>query len=74
MSLKAELDAFRDDFIAKAPAEIRETMGRADMELAASGILDRGLKAGDKCPRSACQTLAAASCDLMICWQKVLSC
>lgn len=50
MSLKAELDAFRADFMAQAPAEIREAMSRADMELAASGILDRGLKAGDKVP------------------------
>jgi peroxiredoxin len=50
MSLKAELDTFRADFIAKAPAEVREAMARADLELAVSRILDRGLKAGDKVP------------------------
>ena len=50
MSLKAELDAFRADFMAKVPAEVREAMERADMELAASGILERGLKAGDRAP------------------------
>jgi hypothetical protein len=40
MSLKAELDAFRAHFMARVPAEIREAMERADMELAASGILE----------------------------------
>jgi peroxiredoxin len=50
MSLKAELDAFRADFMAKTPAEIREAMERTDRELAASGILDRALKAGDRVP------------------------
>ena len=50
MSLKTELDAFRADFLARVPAEVREAMERADMELAASGILERGLKAGDKAP------------------------
>ena len=50
MSLKAELDAFRADFMAKVPAEVREAMERADMDLAASDILERGLKAGDKVP------------------------
>jgi peroxiredoxin len=50
MSLKAELDAFRGDFLARVPAEIREAMERADMELAASGILDRALKAGERGP------------------------
>jgi peroxiredoxin len=50
MSLKAELDAFRADFMARVPAGLREAMERADMELAASGILERSLKAGDKAP------------------------
>lgn len=50
MSLNAELDAFRADFIAKVPAEIQEAMERADMELAAPAILEHGLKAGDKVP------------------------
>jgi peroxiredoxin len=50
MSLKAELDAFRSEFMAQVPLEIREAMVRADMELAASGIAQRALKAGDRAP------------------------
>lgn len=50
MSLKADLDAFRSEFMAKVPAEIREAMARADMELAASGIAQRAIKAGDRAP------------------------
>ena len=50
MSLKAELDAFRADFMAMVPAEIREAMARADMELAVSGVAQRALKAGGRAP------------------------
>ena len=50
MSLKAELDAFRSEFMAQVPAEIRDAMVRADMELAASGMAQRALKAGDRTP------------------------
>jgi peroxiredoxin len=50
MSLKAELDAFRADFMAKASPEVREAMARADAELAASDISQRALKAGDRVP------------------------
>ena len=50
MSLKAELDAFRSEFMAQVPPEIREAMVRADMELAASGIAQRAVKAGDRAP------------------------
>ena len=50
MLLKAELDAFRLEFMAQVPPEIREAMVRADMELAASGIAQRALKAGDRAP------------------------
>jgi peroxiredoxin len=50
MSLKNELDAFRNDFMGKVPPEIREAMIRADLELAASGIMQRALKAGDRAP------------------------
>jgi peroxiredoxin len=50
MSLKAQLDAFRSEFMAKAPPEIREAMTRADMDLAASGITRRAIKAGDLAP------------------------
>ncbi len=50
MPLKAELDAFRSEFMSNAPAEIREAMTSADMELAASGIARRAIKAGDPAP------------------------
>jgi peroxiredoxin len=50
MTLKEELDAFRLSFMAKAPSEVREAMSRADMELAASGIAQHGVKAGDRAP------------------------
>jgi len=50
MSLKTELDALRADFMAKASPEVREAMARADAELAASGIAQRALKAGDRVP------------------------
>ena len=50
MSLKAELDAFRSEFMAQVAPEVRDAMVRADMELAASGIAQRALKAGDRTP------------------------
>lgn len=50
MTLKAELDAFRSEFMASVPPEIRDAMTGADMELAASGITQRALKAGDRAP------------------------
>ena len=50
MSLKAELDAFRSELMAHVPPEVRDAMVRADMELAASGIAQRALKAGDRAP------------------------
>jgi len=50
MTLKFELDTFRAEFMGKAPAEIRDAMTRADLELGSSGILDRALKAGDRAP------------------------
>jgi peroxiredoxin len=50
MTLKSELDALRTVFTTKAPPEIRAAMTRADMELAASGIAQRAVKAGDRAP------------------------
>jgi peroxiredoxin len=50
MTLKSELDAFRSEFMAKAPPQIREAMTSADMELAASGITQRAIKAGNRAP------------------------
>jgi peroxiredoxin len=50
MSLTAELAAFRAEFMGAAPPEIRDAMGRADLELASSGIAERALQAGDLAP------------------------
>src|SRR5579863_7061041 len=50
MSLQAELDAFRSEFMAQVPPEIHDAMVRACMELAAPGIRQRALKAGDRAP------------------------
>jgi peroxiredoxin len=50
MSLKAELDAFRADFMTKVPPEIRDAMMRADQDLSDSGIEALVLKAGDRAP------------------------
>jgi peroxiredoxin len=50
MSLQAELRAFHADFICQVPAEIAAAMTQADLDLSASGILDRALKAGDRAP------------------------
>jgi len=50
MSLREELDAFRADYMKTVPPDIRETMERADMQLAASGIVQRALKTGDQAP------------------------
>jgi peroxiredoxin len=47
MSLQSELAEFRSSFMNQVPAEIREAMARADLALAASGITQRALKAGD---------------------------
>lgn len=49
-TLKAELDAFRSEFMTKVPPQIRDAMTSADMELAASGIAKRAIKAGDPAP------------------------
>lgn len=49
-TLASELQSFRADFMGKAPVEIREMMARADLDLAASGALDRAKRAGDIAP------------------------
>jgi peroxiredoxin len=49
-TLQSELKAFQTSFMAKVPSEIRDTMTRADLALAASGITDRALKTGDIAP------------------------
>ena len=50
MSLNAELDQFKAQFLAKFPAEKAAIMARADVELAATQIEQSALKVGDKAP------------------------
>lgn len=50
MSLQDRLDAFKAEFRAARPPEVRELMERATAELIASGAAARALKAGDRAP------------------------
>jgi peroxiredoxin len=50
MSLSAELEAFYQARQEQIPQPIREIMGRAAAGLAASGVADRALTAGDAAP------------------------
>lgn len=50
MTLQARLDAFKAEFRAGRPPEVREIMERATAELIASGAAGRALKAGDRAP------------------------
>jgi len=50
MQLRTELERFRADFMASAPPEIRAALARADLDLAASDLVGRALKAGDAAP------------------------
>ncbi len=50
MSLQDRLDAFKAEFRAARPPEVRQTMERATAELIASGAAGRALKAGDRAP------------------------
>jgi peroxiredoxin len=50
MTLSSELEALRLGFFNKAPPEIRDAILRADLALAASGLADRAIKAGDPAP------------------------
>lgn len=50
MSLQAELDQFKAQFLAKFPAEKAAVMARADEELAATQLEQSALAVGDKAP------------------------
>jgi peroxiredoxin len=50
MTLQDRLDAFKAEFQAARPLELRETMSRATVELIASGAAGLALKAGDTAP------------------------
>ncbi|MGF1485982.1 MAG: peroxiredoxin-like family protein [Prochloraceae cyanobacterium] len=50
MSLRKELDRYRNEFRANKPEEIKAVMGEATEDLARSGILENCLKQGDNLP------------------------
>lgn len=50
MNLQETLDKMRQDFEAKAPADVVQTMHQATKDLEQSGIMDSVLSEGDKAP------------------------
>lgn len=64
-TLAAELDEFRETFMATVPAEIRDAMIRADRALAASGIVGRAVKVGDMAPDFALPGVDGATVALL---------
>lgn len=50
MTLTEQLQGFRNEFMAKVPAEIRSAMEQADLDLAATHIINNAIKAGDTAP------------------------
>jgi len=66
MTLAAELAEFRQAFMTKAPAAIREAMTRADLALAASDIALHAAKAGDASPDFALPDASGRSVRLSV--------
>ena len=50
MTLKAKIDAYKKEFVAKAPPEALAVMQRATEDLQHSGILDRAVQVGAPAP------------------------
>ena len=50
MGLSQELTSFREQFLGSQPEEITATMARTSADLAASGVAESALKAGDLLP------------------------
>jgi hypothetical protein len=50
MKLQKKLDAFKNDFESKAPADVIDIMHRATNDLRESGILESALQVGDRAP------------------------
>lgn len=76
MSLQARLDAFKAEYTASRPAEVRQTMERATAELIASGAAARALGIGDRAPAFALQApdgTSIASADLLASGSLVVS-
>ena len=51
MTLVTELQDYQAQFRVKAPAAVQDVMAQATQDLAASGIIDRTLKVGDRIPQ-----------------------
>ncbi len=49
-TLKQDLDTFKTEFMTKLPKDKADIMARADADLAATDILKKSLKAGDRAP------------------------
>jgi hypothetical protein len=50
MKLQEKLDQYKKSFLEKAPADAVEIMQRATRELAASGLVEKAITAGDCAP------------------------
>jgi len=64
MSLASDLSAFRAAFMGKADPQIVAMMGRADLELAASGLTSKALQAGGIAPSFELMDTIGGSVDL----------
>lgn len=64
MSLASDLSAYRTAFMGKAYPQIVAMMGRADLELAASGLTSKALQAGGIAPSFELMDTIGGSVDL----------
>lgn len=64
MTLKEKIDAYKKDFVAKAPPEAQAVMHRATNDLANSGLLAKAVKVGDLAPDFALEDTAGETVAL----------
>jgi len=64
MSLQQKIDAYKEQFRAKAPPQKAALMAKATEELTRSGILDSILKEGDKIPQIVLSDADGVTVDL----------
>ncbi|MEM8564166.1 MAG: peroxiredoxin-like family protein [Pseudomonadota bacterium] len=50
MSLHAEIESFREEFLASVPEEVQSLMGQATKDLVDSGLADSAIKKGQELP------------------------
>ncbi|MEM1153416.1 MAG: peroxiredoxin-like family protein [Pseudomonadota bacterium] len=50
MSLHAEIESFREEFLASVPEDVQSLMGNATKDLADSGLADSAIKKGQELP------------------------